>query len=108
MHTEVIMDTQLKKGLLEICVLAELNRQDSYGYQIIKDLYEIVNISESTLYPILKRLETHSYLTTYTKEFDGRLRKYYRITENGKAKIQEFCREWSSITDIIDFIRGMK
>jgi len=102
------MDIQLKKGMLDICVLAELYRQDSYGYQIIKDISHIIEISESTLYPILKRLEQRGYLTTYSREYEGRLRKYYRITDLGKQKIIEFCEEWSAITDIIDFIRGAK
>lgn len=102
------MDSQLKKGMLDICVLAELIRQDSYGYQIIKDLSHIIEISESTLYPILRRLEKRNCLTTYTREHEGRLRKYYKITTLGKSKIDEFCREWREITDIIDFIRGAK
>lgn len=102
------MDIQLKKGLLDICVLAELDRQDSYGYQIIKDISPIIEISESTLYPILKRLEQRGCLTTYSQEYEGRLRRYYRITADGKRKIGEFCEEWSAITDIIDFIRGAK
>lgn len=102
------MDIQLKKGLLDICVLAELDRQDSYGYQIIKDICPIIEISESTLYPILKRLEQRGCLTTYSQEYEGRLRRYYRITADGKRKIGEFCEEWSAITDIIDFIRGAK
>lgn len=100
------MDIQLKKGMLDICVLAELNRQDSYGYQIVKDLSNIIEISESTLYPILKRLEQRSFLITYTKEYEGRLRKYYKITPSGRLKIDEFCQEWGAITDIINFIKG--
>lgn len=102
------MDIQLKKGMLDICVLAELNQQDSYGYQIIKDLSHIIEISESTLYPILKRLEQRDCLTTYSKEYEGRLRKYYRITAVGKCKIDEFCEEWKAITDIINFIRSAR
>ncbi|HPG92771.1 MAG TPA: PadR family transcriptional regulator [Clostridia bacterium] len=102
------MDTQLKKGLLDICVLAELNCQDSYGYQIIKDLSPIIEISESTLYPILKRLEERECLKTYSLEHDGRLRRYYQITHIGKEKIEEFCQEWNTISDIINFIRGAK
>jgi len=105
MHTEVIMDIQLKKGLLEICVLAELQRQDSYGYQIVKDISHIIKISESTLYPILKRLEKKNYLNTYTKEYESRLRKYYRINVEGKSKIREFCNEWQAVNDVIDFIK---
>jgi len=102
------MDIQLKKGMLEICVLAELQKQDSYGYQIIKDLSNLIEISESTLYPILKRLEQKNSLTTFTLEYEGRLRKYYRITEYGKSRINEFCDEWSAVTNIINFIKGAK
>lgn len=101
------MDIQLKKGLLEICVLAELLREDSYGYQIIKDVSPIIEISESTLYPILRRLEIKNCLETYSIEHDGRLRRYYKITQEGRSKINAFCEEWSDITKIIDLIRGI-
>ena len=77
------MDTQLKKGFLEFCVLASLIQKDSYGYQIIKDVSQCIDISESTLYPILKRLENHSYVETYTVEHNGRLRKYYNSKWTG-------------------------
>lgn len=102
------MDAQLKKGLLEVCVLAALSKGDSYGYRIIKDISPIIEISESTLYPILKRLEQKSSLSTYNVESDGRLRKYYRLTASGKTKIQEFCEEWRGVTDVINFIRGVR
>ena len=84
------MDIQLKKGLLEVCVLAVVERQDSYGYQIMKDLSACVEISESTLYPILRRLEASGYLTTYSVAHNGRLRKYYRITSLGKRRLSDF------------------
>ena len=77
------MDAQMKRGFLEVCVLASINRQDSYGYQIVKDVPAILNLTESTLYPLLKRLEAAGLLTTYSVEHSGRLRKYYRITEAG-------------------------
>ncbi|MBO8462572.1 MAG: PadR family transcriptional regulator [Firmicutes bacterium] len=100
------MDTQLKKGLLEMCVLAVLKRGDSYGYQIIKDISVCITISESTLYPILKRLENNGCLTTYSVEHNGRLRKYYKITEVGEQKIQEFLDEWDQVMEIYYFIGG--
>lgn len=100
------MDTQLKKGLLEMCVLAVLKRGDSYGYQIIKDISGCITISESTLYPILKRLENNQCLTTYSVEHNGRLRKYYKITQVGEQKIQEFLDEWNQVMDIYYFIEG--
>lgn len=100
------MDIQLKKGLLEFCVLAVLNKSDSYGYQIIKDISACIEISESTLYPILKRLETGSYLKTYSVEHNSRLRKYYQITDKGKDYITEFLGEWQQVMKLYNFIKG--
>ncbi|MEG2381558.1 MAG: PadR family transcriptional regulator [Oscillospiraceae bacterium] len=100
------MDVQLKKGLLEICVLVSLKDTDSYGYQIIKNVSEYISLSESTLYPILKRLEANRCLTTYSMEHNGRLRKYYKITNLGKDKIQEFLASWNEVTKIYDYIKG--
>lgn len=102
------MDTQLKKGLLEFCILAVLKKSDSYGYQIIKDISGCIEISESTLYPILKRLEVSKYLEVYSVEHNGRLRKYYHITENGVEHIQEFLDNWCQIEKIHNFIGGNK
>lgn len=102
------MDVQLKRGLLEICVLAVLQRDDSYGYQIVKDLSDVIPISESTLYPILKRLEAGESLSVYSLEHNGRLRKYYRITDKGKARIGEFLVEWKTMMDVYEFIKGDK
>lgn len=100
------MDIQLKKGLLEICVLVVLKRKDSYGYQLIRDISECIDISESTLYPILKRLEAGACLTTYSVEHNGRLRKYYRITETGRKKISNFLKEWENVMTVYQFIKG--
>ena len=91
------MDAQLKKGLLEVCVLVALQSSDSYGYQIIKDVSPIVEISESTLYPILKRLEAGGMVTTYSMEHNSRLRKYYRLTQKGRQRIREFLVEWEDV-----------
>lgn len=98
------MDVQLKKGLLEACVLAALKREESYGYKIITDISPYIEISESTLYPILKRLETMSCVTTRTKEHNGRLRKYYMITEAGKQRIREFILDLDELGKVYDFI----
>lgn len=100
------MDIQLKKGLLEICVLAVLRKSDSYGYQIVKDVSSYIEISESTLYPILKRLELSAYLDTYTIEHNSRLRKYYKITNEGMNHISEFLSDWHQVMDIYHFIKG--
>ena len=91
------MDAQLKKGLLDVCVLVALKERDSYGYQIIKDLSPIVEISESTLYPILKRLEAGGFVTTYSMEHNSRLRKYYRLTDQGRQRIRDFLVEWQDV-----------
>ena len=98
------MDVQLKRGLLEVCVLAAIRNQDSYGYQIIKDIKPYVEISESTLYPILRRLEAAECLTVRSAEHKGRLRKYYQITEQGRARLREFREEWNEIVSIYNFI----
>ena len=98
------MDVQLKRGLLEVCVLAAIKNQDSYGYQIIKDINPYVDISESTLYPILRRLEAADCLTVRSAEHNGRLRKYYRITDQGRQRLAEFREEWKEIVSIYKFI----
>ncbi len=98
------MDIQLKRGFLDICVLAAIKNQDSYGYQIIKTLSPYVEISESTLYPILRRLETAELLTVRPVEHNGRLRKYYHITGSGLKRISDFTKEWQEIMSIYQFI----
>ncbi len=98
------MDIQLKKGIVEVCVLTCLKEEASYGYKIISDLSNIITISESTLYPILKRLEAGGFLTTYSKDFNGRLRKYYKITSKGLEKILEFLEDWKELKAVHDFI----
>ena len=98
------MDVQLKRGLLDVCVLAAIKNEDSYGYQIIKDIKPYVDVSESTLYPILRRLETAELLTVRSAEHNGRLRKYYRITDAGLSRIQAFKEEWREIMSIYSFV----
>lgn len=100
------MDIQLKKGLLEICVLTVLRKEDSYGYKIVKDISPYIEISESTLYPILRRLESNECLDIYSVEHNGRLRKYYKITEKGRLAIQEFLEDWQQVMDVYEFIKG--
>ena len=98
------MDNQLKRGLLDVCVLAAIKNEDSYGYKIIKDMKPYIELSESTLYTILKRLEAANMLTVRTAEHGGRLRKYYRITEEGVRRIEEFKEEWNEIMSIYQFV----
>ena len=98
------MDGQLKRGLLDVCVLAAIKSGESYGYQMIKDMKPYLEMSESTLYTILKRLEASELLTVRTAEHGGRLRKYYRITRKGLDRIEEFREDWSMILSIYRFI----
>ena len=100
------MDIQLKRGMLEVCVLAALKSEDSYGYKIIKDVRPFVEISESTLYPILKRLEAAGFITVNTVQHNGRLRKYYHLTQSGKTRIDVFIDEWQEIMNIYKFVTG--
>ena len=98
------MDIQLKRGLLDVCVLAAIKDEDSYGYKIIKDMKPYLELSESTLYTILKRLESAELLTVRTAEHDGRLRKYYHITKRGLNRLDEFRDDWKEIMAIYRFI----
>ena len=98
------MDAQLKRGLLDVCVLAAIKDEDSYGYKIIKDVSPYTMLSESTLYTILKRLEQAQMLTVYTAEHSGRLRKYYSITKKGIARLAEFKEEWREVMSIYRFV----
>ena len=98
------MDIQLKRGLLDVCVLAAIKPGDSYGYQIIRDMKPYVDISESTLYPILRRLETGQLLTVRSAEHNGRLRKYYSITPSGLQRIEDFKKDWREMESIYRFV----
>ena len=98
------MDIQLKRGLLDVCVLAAIKNGESYGYKIIKDMQPYIALSESTLYTILKRLEMAAMLTVRTAEHGGRLRKYYRITDAGRRRIAEFEDDWKEILSIYRFV----
>ena len=98
------MDIQLKRGLLDVCVLAAIKDGDSYGYKIIKDIKPYIEMSESTLYTILKRLELSEMLTVHTSEHGGRLRKYYHITKAGLDRLEDFKNEWKEIMSIYKFV----
>lgn len=100
------MDIQLKRGLLDVCVLAAIQDEDSYGYKIIKDVKSYVELSESTLYTILKRLETAGMLVVYTVIHEGRLRKYYQITDAGRKRIADFKEDWKEIILIYQYVSG--
>ena len=98
------MDIQLKRGLLDVCVLAAIKGGESYGYKIIKDMKPYIEMSESTLYTILKRLELANMLTVRTAEHGGRLRKYYKITKAGLGRIEDFKDEWREVMSIYQFV----
>ena len=98
------MDIQLKRGSLDVCVLASLLNSDSYGYKIIQSLSGIVDISESTLYPILRRLEANKCLESYSVENNGRLRKFYSITNQGEEKIKEYLKDFKELMLIYNYI----
>ena len=98
------MDIQLKRGILDVCVLAAIKDEESYGYKIIKDVKPYIEMSESTLYTILKRLELSNMLTVRSEEYGGRLRKYYKITKAGRNRLAEFKSEWSEIMAIYQFV----
>ena len=101
-----MLGPQMKRGLLDVCVLSAVINGDSYGYKIIKDISGCIKISESTLYPILKRLESSGDLTSYSMEHNGRLRRFYQITDSGKEKINEFLESWEEIASIYNYVKG--
>ncbi len=104
----VCLEAQMKRGFLEACVLRAVYDEESYGYRIIKDVPSCMGLSESTLYPLLKRLEQGGYISVRKTEHQGRIRKYYKITSTGKARVQEFLNEWPSIQEIYQYVGGEK
>ena len=98
------MDIQLKRGLLDVCVLSAIKNSDSYGYEMLKNMKPYIEMSESTLYTILKRLELSGMLTVYTMEHGGRLRKYYHITNAGLGRITDFQDEWREVMSIYRYV----
>ena len=98
------MDAQFKRGILDICVLAVLNRGESYGYRLVRDVGELIEISESTLYPILRRLESGGLVTARSAEHNGRLRRYYRITGAGRERLRAFLSEWRELFRVLNAV----
>lgn len=98
------MDSQLKKGFLEVLVLASIKFEDSYGYLIVQQVSSVIDISESTLYPILKRLEQQGFVKTYQTTYNSRIRKYYQITKNGLKKLEESESDFIEMKKIYDYI----
>lgn len=102
------MDTQMKKGLLDICVLYVLKREDTYGYKLTQEITGLMETSESALYPVLRRLESQGLLETYSREYSGRLRRYYRITSGGKARLAGYVEELKEFKKVLDRIIGQE
>ena len=100
------MDVQLKRGILDASVLAVLRRGESYGYRLVRDVGEIIDVSESTLYPILKRLEAGGLVTVRSAEHNGRLRKYYQITEAGERRVRQFLEEYRTLMKVLERIEA--
>ena len=100
-----MLDPNLKRGLLEVCVLSTLAKEESYGYKIIRDLSDCVSVSESTLYPILRRLESAGQLTARSIEHNGRLRKMYAITQSGRQQIADFVDGWAELDAVYRFVK---
>ncbi|MBO0477295.1 PadR family transcriptional regulator [Vagococcus sp. DIV0080] len=101
------MDIQLRRGLLDYCVLGVLKEEETYGYNIIKKMDSILPISESTLYPILKRLETKKMVRSHSVEYNGRLRKYYQITAVGIESLNDFIDSWQEVDQVYQYIKGV-
>ena len=102
------MDSQRKKGVLDVLVLSILNRGPSYGYEIIRQVSSVMEVAESTMYPILRRLENGGDLETYSQEHNGRVRKYFSITDKGRARIATFLEEWDEMKAIYEFVKNGK
>ena len=101
------MDIELRREILDYCVLAVIKEEESYGDMIIKQMESLLPISESTLYPILKRLESNKLVSSYSVEHNGRLRKYYQITPNGIENLNEFVVSWKEVETIFNYIKGV-
>lgn len=102
------MDRELRKGLLEFCVLAAIREEDSYGYKMIEDILPYIEISESTLYPILRRLEVSGKVKSYNTEYNNRIRKYFSITQAGIKALENFEQDRMALIKVLDFISGGK
>ncbi|MFJ8458471.1 MULTISPECIES: PadR family transcriptional regulator [Lysinibacillus] len=98
------MTFQLGSALLDACVLAIVDKEDAYGYSLTQQIQSVMDISESTLYPVLRRLQKANYLTTYDQPYQGRNRRYYQITEQGRIRLLELLKEWQLYKENIDCV----
>ncbi len=104
----MFINTQFKKGVLELLVLLIVEKKDKYGYELVEEVSKIVDVNEGTIYPILKRLTNEGYFETYLEESkEGPIRKYYHITALGKKRSKEQKKEWNNFASSVnDFIKG--
>ena len=102
------MEAQMKRGFLEACVLAAVSGEESYGYRIVKDVPACMGLTESTLYPLLKRLEKAGCIAVRSAEHNGRLRQYYGITDTGRERNNEILAEWPSVQEIYRYVEGAR
>lgn len=98
------MSISLGGTLLEACVLAVVSRGDAYGYSLTQSIKTLTDISESTLYPVLRRLQKEGFLTTYDSSFNGRNRRFYKITDEGRQKLSQHIDEWNTYKNNLDKI----
>jgi PadR family transcriptional regulator PadR len=103
----ILLSFSITAGLLDACVLSTLARGDAYGYELTQGLRESLQVSESTLYPVLRRLQSSAFLRTYDVPHQGRNRRYYAITDDGRSQLDEFREDWDEFRDRIDdFLRS--
>ncbi|MFJ6207214.1 PadR family transcriptional regulator [Lysinibacillus sp. NPDC092081] len=98
------MTFQLGSALLDVCVLAIVDKGDAYGYSLTQQIQSVMDISESTLYPVLRRLQKANCLTTYDQPYQGRNRRYYQITEQGRIRLLELLKEWHKYKEKVDYV----
>lgn len=98
------MTFQLGSALLDACVLAIVDKEDAYGYSLTQQIQSVMDISESTLYPVLRRLQKADCLTTYDQPYQGRNRRYYQITDQGRIRLLELLKEWQRYKEMVDYV----
>ncbi|CEI73509.1 MULTISPECIES: PadR family transcriptional regulator [Romboutsia] len=99
------MNTQFRKGVLEICVLALISKKDMYGYEIVQNISKVIEVNEGTIYPILRRLTKEGYFDTYILESsEGPARKYYKLTDLGKENLNKLIVEWKDFVKAVNIL----
>ena len=101
MTKEAHMAFKIESSLLDACALAILHRGDTYGYEITQEMKKSITVSESTLYPVLRRLQQEQLCMTYDQPYQGRNRRYYRITEKGEAQLRDYLKQWDDYRNAV-------